>query len=378
MPRMRIDELPTPCAVVDHERLERNAARMGERMTRLGVRLRPHVKTHKCAEIARLSVRGHFGGVTVSTLAEARGLAEAGFDDLTWAVPIALDRIDDALLLGRRVRSFALLVDHPDAARALSAKARGGEQRVPVFLKVDCGYHRAGVDPEDPASVAFARELASLPGLEFRGLLTHAGHAYHATRRDELAAFARAERDVPVRFAERLCAAGVRVDEVSVGSTPTMSVAEDLAGVTEARPGNYLFFDAFQASIGSCDLEDAAFWVVATVIGHARAQNALLVNAGALSLSKDPGATHVDARCGFGRVASANRSRAFPSLRVTALSQEHGQIGSETPIDFDALPIGAKLAIVPNHSCLSAALFDRYHVVRDGRVAEVWRALRGW
>lgn len=373
---MRIDELRTPCAVVDQERLERNAARMGERMTRLGVRLRPHVKTHKCAEIARLSVRGHFGGVTVSTLAEARGLSDAGFDDFTWAVGLALDRIDEALALGRSVRSLALLVDHPDAARALSAKARGAERRVPVFLEVDCGDHRAGVDPEDPASVAFARTLAALPGLDFRGLLTLAGHAYHATRRDELHAVARTERGVPVRFAEHLRAAGVRVDEVSVGSTPTMSVVEDLKGVTEARPGNYLFFDAFQAALGSCSLDDAAFWVVATVIGHARARNELLVNAGALALSKDAGATHVDPRCGFGRVASADRSRAFPTLRVVSLSQEHGKLASDAPIDFDVLPIGAKLAIVPNHSCLSAALFDRYHVVRGGAVVAEWRTLR--
>lgn len=372
---MRIDELKTPCAVVDLERLERNAARMGERMTRLGVKLRPHVKTHKCAEIARLSVRGHFGGVTVSTLAEARGLIEAGFEDLTWAVPLALDRIEDALALGRRASSFALLVDHPDAARALAAKARGAERRVPVYLKLDCGYHRAGVDPEDPASVGFARELAALPEVDFRGVLTHAGHAYHATRRDELFGFARAERDVAVRFAERLRAAGVQVDEVSVGSTPTMSVVEDLSGVTEARPGNYLFFDAFQAAIGSCTVDDAAFSVLAAVIGHAPARNELLVNAGALALSKDPGATHVDAGCGFGSVASPDRTTAYPGLRVVGLSQEHGKLNAAAPFDFGSLPIGSRLAIVPNHSCLSAALFDRYHVVRGGAVVGEWRTL---
>lgn len=378
MRRMRIDELPTPCAVIDLPRLERNAARMAERMTRLGVRLRPHVKTHKCAEIARLSVRGHFGGVTVSTLAEARGLADAGFEDLTWAVPIALDRIDEALALGRRVRSLALLVDHPDAARALSARARSAERSVPVLLKVDCGYHRAGVDPADPASLAFARELAGLPGLDFRGLLTHAGHAYHATQRSELQAVAREERAVTVRFAERLRSVGVRVDEISVGSTPTMSVVEDLTGVTEARPGNYLFHDAFQAAIGSCTLDDAAFWVVATVIGHAPARGELLVNAGALALSKDPGATHVDPACGFGVVASADRGRVFQRLRVAALSQEHGKLAGASSADFEALPIGARIAIVPNHSCLAAAQFDRYHVARDGVVVDAWRTMRGW
>jgi len=247
-----------------------------------------------------------------------------------------------------------------------------------VFLKLDCGYHRAGVDPEDAASVAFARELSELPGLDFRGVLTHAGHAYRATRREELHAVARAEREVTVRFAERLRAAGAPAAEVSVGSTPTMSVVEDLSGVTEARPGNYLFYDAFQAAIGSCVLADAAFSVVATVIGHARARNELLVNAGALALSKDAGPTHVDPRCGFGAVASADRSRSFPGLRVRSLSQEHGELGSDAPIDYDALPIGARVAIVPNHSCLSAAQFDRYHVARDGVVVDAWRVLRGW
>jgi D-serine deaminase-like pyridoxal phosphate-dependent protein len=183
---------------------------------------------------------------------------------------------------------------------------------------------------------------------------------------------------VAAGFAARLRHAGIPVPEVSIGSTPTMSLAENLDGITEARPGNYVFYDAFQAAIGSCTLEDCAFSVLTTVVGHYPSQNKIIVDAGALALSKDPGPRHVDADCGFGAVFTADGQRHLPELRVVSLSQEHGQLRGVRPLRLPDYPVGSRLRIVPNHSCLAAAQHDRYHVVAGGRVTETWRPVRGW
>ncbi|MCU0303568.1 MAG: alanine racemase [Thermoanaerobaculales bacterium] len=372
---MKIDELPTPCALVDLDRLEANAERMAERAHELGVRLRPHVKTHKCVEAARIQTRGHFGGITVSTLAEARGFVEAGFTDLTYAVPVAPQRLAEVVELGARVERLAVLVDHLDTVRAIEEVGRTHSVVLPVWLKLDCGLHRSGVDPEAEASVVLAQRLAASPQIDFRGVLTHAGQSYRATGREEAAVVARDECRVSRAFVNRLAEDGIAVPEVSIGSTPTMTSADDLAGVDEIRPGNYLFFDAFQAAIGSCGLEDVAFSVLATVVSAFPERQRAVVDAGALALSKDPGPTHVDPACGFGRPVATEDQHPLPGLRLTSLSQEHGVV--EGP-GTAALRPGTRLRILPNHSCLAAAGFDRYRVVRGLEVVDVWRPIRGW
>ncbi len=375
---MPVSRLNTPCALVDLDVVERNASRMRDRLARLGVRLRPHVKTHKCVEAARLQLGGAQGPITVSTLAEARFFADAGFADITYAVPVAPERVPEAIELGRRISRLALLFDHEATLAELEKAAEATGTRVPAYLKVDCGYHRAGVDPSSEAAVALAARAASSPWVELAGVLTHAGHAYHCRNPREIAGVARQERDVTVRFAETLRTAGIGVQEVSIGSTPTMSVAEKLPGVTEARPGNYLFFDAFQAAVGACTLDDCAFSVLVTVIGVYPERRTLLVNAGALALSRDEGARHLDPDFGFGAVFSPDRSRHYWELNVFSLSQEHGQIAVSTPRSVAEFPVGTKLRIVPNHSCLSAALFDRYTVLRGREIVDEWRPVRGW
>ena len=374
---VHIEELPTPCAVVDIDRLERNCSRMAERMAALGVRLRPHVKTHKCFEAARLQVAGHFGGITVSTLAEARAFAAAGFADITYAVPIAPARITEAAELTHRLERLSLIVDHEAVVGELEACAAAQGVRLGVLLKVDCGNHRAGVDPAADASVALAARLSHSPYLDFSGVLTHAGHAYRCGDAGEAAKVAAQERDVTVAFAERLRAAGIAVVEVSVGSTPTMCAAGDLTGVTEARPGNYAFFDAFQAAIGSCTLDAAAFFVLATVIGTYPARGELLLDAGALALSKDEGPRHVDPECGYGVLVHPLSRRPRRGVRLVALTQEHGQVRG-SPESVAAQPIGTKVMVVPNHSCLAAALHERFAVVRGDAVVDEWRPVRGW
>lgn len=374
---MRLEQLKTPAALIQKDRLEANCRRMGKRIRELGVDLRPHVKSHKCAEVARLQVEGHPGGITVSTLAEARFFAENGFDDVTWAFPLVPERLDEVAELSRRVNRLNLLLDHPTALTALDAYGTTHGLRFPVFLEVDCGDHRGGVDPMSDDATEIARALAAADAIDFRGLLTHAGHSYAAKDREAIARVAVEERDMTVTLATRLRQAGVAVDELSVGSTPTMTTADDLTGITEARPGNYVFFDAFQAAIGSCSLDAVAFSILATIVGSYPARRTLVVNAGTLAISKDPGPCHVDPDCGYGVVCSP-AGTPIPGLKLDNLSQEHGEIHLADDADADAFPVGSHLRIIPNHCCTAAAAYDRYHLLEGDQVVDEWRPAKGW
>ena len=374
---MDLRQLSTPGAVVDLDRLERNAAWMTNRAKDLGVSLRPHVKTHKCVEAANLQTGGLSRKITVSTLAEARAFATAGFDDITYAVPLSPDKIPACAQLQKQTGTFHVLLDQPETMVALEGYGAAHGLQFSVFLKVDCGLHRAGVDPASPEAVALAGRLHRSNQLDFRGILTHAGQSYRCRNRSEAAAVAAHERDVMVTFAETLRGKGLAVAEISIGSTPTITAADRLPGISEVRPGNYLFFDAFQTAIGSCSVDGVAFSVLTTVIGVYPDGRRLVVDAGALALSKDPGPTHVDPDCGFGVVVSERDCRPVSGLKVTSLAQEHGVMHSDGPLDPAWRP-GTRFRILPNHSCLAAACFDTFSVVRGTELVDQWHPVRGW
>ncbi len=372
---MHLNDLTTPCALVDLDRFEANCTRMADHAHDLEVRLRPHVKTHKCVEAARIQTRSHFGGITVSTLAEARGFAEAGFEDITYAVPIAPQKLSEAIEIGSRIDRLAVLVDHIATIQAIEEISATESVEFPVWLKFDCGLHRAGVNPESDRSVALAGRLARSPHIDFRGILTHAGQSYSATGREDAAATARHECSVTRTFVERLAEQKIDVRAVSIGSTPTMTAATNLDGIDEIRPGNYAFFDVFQSAIDSCILSDIAFSVLATIVSVHPEEQRAVIDAGALALSKDPGPTHIDPDCGYGRIVAIEDQHPLPGLRLSSVSQEHGEIkGPGTA----ALRPGTHLRILPNHSCLAAACFSSYQVVRDTEIVDEWRPFRGW
>jgi D-serine deaminase-like pyridoxal phosphate-dependent protein len=373
---MEIESLKTPSLLLDVGRVRRNAQRMSERAEALGVSLRPHVKTHKCVEVARIQTEGRPRRITVSTLAEARAFLANGFADITYAVPVEPGKFDEVFELARACERFAVITDDPDTVGLLAGAAGRADVSVGVFLKVDCGYHRVGVEPDAPEALETARRIHDSPALDFAGILTHAGHSYHARTRDELLSIARRERDVMVEFAGRLRAEGLTVPVVSVGSTPTATHVDSLAGVDEMRPGNYIFFDAFQATLGSCGFDDCALTVLASVVHLDRRRRRAVIDAGAVALSKDRGPVELDPACGHGRVLDLEG--ADTGLRVGGLSQEHGEIVAGESPHFERLRVGARVRVLANHSCLTAAQHDFYEVVEGGRVVDRWEIHRGW
>jgi D-serine deaminase-like pyridoxal phosphate-dependent protein len=373
---MDLQTIKTPSLVLDAERLRRNAERMVARVRSFGATLRPHVKTHKCVEVARMQTAGGPTRITVSTLAEARAFAAHGFADITYAVPVEPGKFDEAIELARHGERFSLITDDASVPPALDDAARRAGLTLDLFLKVDCGYHRCGVEPDAPEALEIPRLIGDARHLRFAGILTHAGHSYHARSREELLSIARHERDVMKEFASRLRADGVEVPTVSVGSTPTITHVDHLEGVDEARPGNYIFFDAFQATLGSCGFEDCALTVLASVVHRDRARRKIVLDAGAIALSKDRGPVELDSSCGYGRVQDIEGNDL--GLRVGSLSQEHGEVTVEDASLLERLRVGSRVRVLANHSCLTAAQHAHYNVVEGGRVVDRWEIHQGW
>ena len=358
-----INDLPTPALLLDLDKLDANLRWMADRARRLGVALRPHIKTHKCVEVARRQAELGAHGLTVSTLYEARTFAEHGFTDLTWAFPLIHGRLAQTVALAERV-DLGVVIDSSEALRALESASRP----LRVLIKVDCGYHRAGVAPDGDEVLALAERIASSPSLLFGGLLTHSGHAY----KEDRLTVARQERDVMARCAERLRAAGIEVPLVSVGSTPAMTAVDHLDGVDEMRPGNYALYDFTQTVLGSCAVSDCAVTVLTSVVSRPATADHAVVDAGALAMSHDPGPDKDGTgKDGLGRVfADYESGHLDEDLRLVSLSQEHGILNGRPNV-------GERLRVLPNHSCLTVAQFDEYQVVRGSEVVDRWKIHRG-
>lgn len=369
--RLTLADIPTPSLVLDRVRLERNLARMSAKMRSHGVALRPHLKTAKSAEVARLAVSGESGGITVSTLAEAEYFAGHGFLDITVAAAQSPSKLDRAATLTDRGVTLTLITDSVAGAKAIASHQ--GSFR--VLVELDSGDGRAGVKPDSESFLDIARAL----GPRLHGVMTHAGHSYECDSIQCISDVAEDERSTVVSAAGRLRNAGMRCETVSVGSTPTMTHAATLEGVTEGRPGVYMFQDLFQAAIGSCSRDDIALTVLASVIGVNEAENRFLVDAGALALSKDRSTQSTSQDAGYGEVWDLDCNPGFGACHIVRAWQEHGMGTSAQPLPSGKLSVGERVRIGPNHACLTAAAHDRYYVVDGGKeVVAVWDRVNGW
>lgn len=373
---MQMETIKTPSLIVDFERMKRNAESIANRAKELNVNLRPHVKTHRCLEIAKLQTEKTGGEIMVSTLSEAHYFSKNGFSDITYGVPIEKGKFSEVIEIARNTEKFSVLTDDSETVELLNESAKTENINLDVFVKIDVGYHRCGVEPRTKEAFEIPQKIADSSNLHFAGILTHAGHSYHANSPEKLLEIARTERDKMRNLAENLRGKGLEVPAVSIGSTPTFSAIDNLEGITEFRAGNYIFFDAFQATLGSCGFEDCALTVLAAVIHRDIARQKIVVDAGAVALSKDRGAVEFDSNCGYGRVYDLAGNDL--NLRVESLSQEHGEISVADEKFFDKLKIGSRIRILANHSCLTALQHSHYQIFDDGKIVDKWEINRGW
>ncbi|MEV6117773.1 DSD1 family PLP-dependent enzyme [Streptomyces sp. NPDC052109] len=372
----------TPFAVVDVHTVRRNIARLRARADRLEVTLRPHVKTAKSLDVAALLHSGTPCPVTVSTLAEAEAFADGGYTDITYAVGIDPHKLPRVVALLRRGVTLRILLDSTEQASFVAEASRQAGIPLPAQIEIDCDGHRGGVKPDDPALLAIGRALHDAGCLD--GVLTHAGESYFARTAEEQRLAAENERDTAVAAAERLRAAGLSVNVVSVGSTPTAHAAGDLTGVTELRAGNYVFFDLVMAGLGVCRVEDIALSVVVTVIGHRPEHGWIMTDGGWMAMSRDRGTAAQTQDQGYGLVTDL-AGHLVPGLVMTAASQEHGTLTARDGADLPDLPVGTRLRILPNHACATAAQHRGYHIVDGTRpagpapaVETFWERVIGW
>src|SRR5688572_13765212 len=229
---MLVSDLPTPQVLIDRRRLLNNIERVQQLARERSVRLRPHVKTHKSPTIAQWQLERGAAGICCAKVGEAEVMAAAGIDNIRLAYPVNPSNASRVLALMERV-SLSIVVDHLAVARAWSEFMHRADRLLDVLVKVDVGFHRCGIDPGAPAALEFIHSVASLPGLHLRGLLSHAGHAYQATTEDELCVIARRELEILRALRDRAAGAGLALEEISVGATPTLRFTVRQPGVTE-------------------------------------------------------------------------------------------------------------------------------------------------
>lgn len=374
---MQIDDLLTPSLLVDKLRLECNIRNMAEKAKKNGVSLRPHIKTHKCIEIGKMQLEHGASGITAATLGEAIVFANEGFDDITIAFPVVFDKIPAIVELSSQI-SLNVLVDHPSIVDQLNSESKENQSRLNVLIKVHCGYNRCGVNPESPAAMKLAKKIVGSSNLDFVGILTHGGHSYDANSVDAIKAVALQEQDVMVRFAMTLKreSEDLAPKIVSIGSTPTMMMCDFIRDeITEIRPGNYVFFDYTQVALGVCELGDCAQSVLASIVGTY--EDYIVIDAGALALSKDLGSTHIKPDAGYGRILKDyDRNIEYDDYKIKSLSQEHGKILVGSSSKLRSHFPGERVRIITNHSCLTQYMYDKFYLVEKEKVVDVWRIHR--
>jgi D-serine deaminase-like pyridoxal phosphate-dependent protein len=370
---MRMDDLITPATLVDYDRLVQNIKNMANKAREYNIALRPHVKTHKCVEIGEIQKNYGSSGITASTMGEAMFFAENGFDDITLAAPLAPDKMNAAAKLAIKVK-LRVIIDHPAALKELRPVFRKAKEELDVLLKVDCNYHRSGVDPTKKGSLALAEKINKARGLNFAGILTHSGHSYYAKSIEEIKAVAEEEQSVMLKFAKDLRKRSKKLTPkiVSIGSTPTMMLGDSIKkGITEVRPGSYVFFDYTQVALGVCKSYHCALSVLSSVISSYPKR--IILDAGATALSLDTGPTHLFPNCGFGKIISDYHEGEFAQhTDIAGLSQEHGKVKIAKGSPLKGLVPGARVRILPNHSCLTANLSSRFYVTSGDEILDIW------
>jgi D-serine deaminase-like pyridoxal phosphate-dependent protein len=368
-----LSEIDTPQMLLDKGRLQNNIQHISQLADAQNLKVRPHIKTHKCIEIFQLQQDAGAVGITASKTEEALTFIENGVKSVTVAYPLVVESKLDRLIAAARDVDLRLIVDSFAGVEVISRVATRHGKTVDIFLKIDVGLHRCGITEDNPRLVELAQAIDSASGLNLIGLLSHAGHVYGAPTADDVRNTAQEECQILNRVRGQLEDNGLQLSEVSVGSTPTVLASDTYDGITEIRPGNYVFMDRTPLRFSLIALDQIAFTVLATVVSAN--SDYFIIDTGSKTLSTDQGAHGIAGMEGFGLAYPLDRFEEQSSEMIIAkLSEEHGFVVRG---DFD-LPIGAKVRVVPNHSCVVANLADTYAVVAGDKVVDGWQvAARG-
>jgi len=360
---VHLEDLPTPQVLIDRARVIRNIDRVQQLAAGAGMRLRPHAKTHKSPTVASWQIDRGAVGICCAKVGEAEVFVDAGLTDIRLPYPVNPSNASRLFALMDRA-AMSIIVDHLDVARGWSDALQRAGRTLDVLVKVDVGFHRCGIDPDRPDAADFIAEVSNLPGLRLKGLLSHAGHAYHASSEDELRSIAAEEARLLRDTAEQARSKGATIEEISVGATPTARFSMTTPGLTEVRPGNYVYFDRTQVALGAATLADCALTVLATVVS--KHPGRIILDSGSKTLTNDV-ARGIARAPGYGAVLAPDGASVDDSLTIERLSEEHATVRVD---GATALAPGDRVRIVPNHSCVVSNLVDCVRLVDGDEVVE--------
>lgn len=362
---MKKNELDTPVAVIDLDVMEKNISNMADFANKQGVNLRPHIKTHKVNEITRMQLEAGAVGITCAKIGEAEVMADdAGAKDIFIAnLIVGDDKIRRLLDLAERVK-MSVGVDSIETSLPISDAAVKRGLKLPVLIKIDVGLKRLGVLPGKPA-FELAKKINEMPGLELSGIYTHEGHVYGAANFEDVKQIALKAGNDMVQTAEMIRKAGIGIKTVSVGATPSARISCTVSGVTETRPGTYVFNDYYQIKLGVNEEKECALTILATVISVPD-QDRAVIDAGTKSVFSDKSSD-------FGAYGLV---KGMPHITLIRAYEEHGVLRIDPE---SAKPkVGDKIEVIPNHVCPAVNLFDELIVVKDENVVANWKvAARG-
>lgn len=356
---MNVADLSTPVLLVDVDRIERNIARMASKAADGGVALRPHFKTTKLDEVARMQIEAGAIGLTCATDRELEALLALGAESIMWAHQmVGAGKIELAIDANRRAEVM-VAVDSLASAETLAARAAEQGVVVPCVIELDTGMRRAGVLPG--AVPGLAQQLQKMPGLRLVGVMTHEGHVQrHLGDPDGLLAAAE-EAWSELKAAAAACAdIGIDLEVISAGATAAATLAEVPEGLTEIRPGTYVFLDANQVALGSAKWDDCAVTVLARVVSHNRPGHPV-IDAGLKELSGDQSIRGV----GHGHVVELD-------AMVQETYEEHAVLGGGRAGE---LQVGDLVRIIPNHVCGAVNMWSEIVAIRGNDVVGTWRTV---
>jgi D-serine deaminase-like pyridoxal phosphate-dependent protein len=361
---MRVSDIETPAILIDLDIMERNLQRVADYARGRGLGLRPHTKTHKTPELGRMQVERGAIGLTVAKVGEAEVMTASGAPGLLVAYPVIGQTKLARLMEVARKTPVTVALDSLAAARQLSDAARQAQLEIGVLAEADAGLNRVGVDP-GPELVELVRGITRLPRLRYEGVAFYPGHikSMDAAGREKIAALSSLVGDM----VRGLKAAGFAPGIVSGGSTPALFHSHEVEGLTEIRPGTYIFNDRNTVECGACDWSDCAASILVTVVSTARPAQ-VIIDGGSKTFSSDRLATGGEPT--FGRIVDA------PAAQFNKMNEEHGFV--DVHKHGAQWVVGDRLRVIPNHICVAVNLHERLYGVRGGTLEAVWNvAARG-